>query len=320
MKLVDFTKQWFGEVFGIANIHVQPNDTNLDVRAIELNRVRVVRQFNYDHGTSYPVPLTNKQRVTPIFITLGVIVTLTMANWVDGLYTSYHTMKNEYNTILQEISVGHNIDALNDPTQAATLPVLGGINVTEATTTPISFKHSLGVNIRGRANVAVGFPNNPISDKEFACLTEGVYFESTFKGTPESFTAMIAVAEVMINRRFNTSWPNNICDVISQGDKTSGRACQFSYRCDGKADNYTSKGKLYTARLAAYTALVNDTDITLGATHYFANYVSPKWRYKMTQTVTVGAHLFFIRKVDYIRPEQQFMSSKTFHGDDMWKD
>ena len=35
------------------------------------------------------------------------------------------------------------------------------------------------------------------------------------------------------------------------------------------------------------------TDITLGATHYHANYVRPYWADKLKYTVTYGSHLFY---------------------------
>jgi spore germination cell wall hydrolase CwlJ-like protein len=220
-------------------------------------------------------------------------------------------MKNEYNTILQEQSAIGNINNLVDATPLS-LYIPKNIYTNDNETPSVVLTRPLGANIRFIAPVT-SLPPNPVSEGEFKCLVEAVYFESNV----EPFDAMISVAEVIINRKYNKSWPNTICKVISQGDKTSGKACQFSYRCDGKKDKYTSTGKLYLARLAAYTALVNDTDITNGATHYHADYSFPKWRKKMIRLTKIGRHIFYRRKKDSVRVIQTRLSSKSIKSD-LW--
>ena len=67
--------------------------------------------------------------------------------------------------------------------------------------------------------------------KEWACLTEALYFEA--RG--ETVKGQFAVAEVILNRVSSPSFPDTICGVINQG---TGRkfACQFTYTCDGRAE------------------------------------------------------------------------------------
>mgnify|MGYP003668268805 CR=1 FL=1 len=48
-----------------------------------------------------------------------------------------------------------------------------------------------------------------------------------------------------------------------------------------------------TVMVAADVMLGDVTDITLGATHYHANYVRPYWADKLEYTVTYGSHLFY---------------------------
>ena len=60
--------------------------------------------------------------------------------------------------------------------------------------------------------------------KEWACLTEALYFEA--RG--ETVKGQFAVGEVILNRVSSPSFPDTICGVINQG---TGRkfACQFTY-------------------------------------------------------------------------------------------
>ena len=49
--------------------------------------------------------------------------------------------------------------------------------------------------------------------QEWQCLTEALYFEARGEETE----GIIAVAEVIINRRDSNDFPNTICGVIEQG-------------------------------------------------------------------------------------------------------
>ena len=66
---------------------------------------------------------------------------------------------------------------------------------------------------------------------EQQCLAEAIYFES--RGEP--LEGQIAVAEVVLNRVDDRSFPKTVCGVTRQG-VGSGRGCQFSYACDGAPD------------------------------------------------------------------------------------
>ena len=69
------------------------------------------------------------------------------------------------------------------------------------------------------------------SQNDLACLAEAVYFEARGTG-PAGETA---VANVVVNRAKSRKFPNSVCGVVGDG-------CQFSYRCDGRADVLADPG------------------------------------------------------------------------------
>ncbi len=126
-------------------------------------------------------------------------------------------------------------------------------------------------------------------DTEWQCLATAIYHES--RGEPIS--GQIAVAEVILNRVENRQYPNSVCAVTNQG-KGTGRACQFSYACDGRSDAMTSIGaRLRAEKLARLMLDGMPRSITDGATHFHATYVSPSWARAMTRTAAIGNHRFY---------------------------
>ena len=129
----------------------------------------------------------------------------------------------------------------------------------------------------------------PTGGPEWACLTEALYFEA--RG--ESFKGIAAVADVIVNRKNSSKFPNSICAVISQG--VGGRpGCQFSYKCDGRAEVFNEKrayvkvGKM--ARLMLDGRLPKASN---GALYYHTKHVSPRWSRKFRRVAQVGVHLFY---------------------------
>lgn len=124
---------------------------------------------------------------------------------------------------------------------------------------------------------------------EWACLTEALYFEA--RG--ESFKGISAVAEVIMNRKNSAKFPNTICGVISQG--VGGRpGCQFSYKCDGKAEVYREqKAYVRVAKMARLKLDGRLSKVTGGALFYHTTAVRPSWSRKFRRTAQVGVHLFY---------------------------
>ena len=124
---------------------------------------------------------------------------------------------------------------------------------------------------------------------EWACLTEALYFEA--RG--ESFKGISAVAEVIINRKNSSKFPNSVCAVISQG--VGGRpGCQFSYKCDGHAEVYHEpKAYARVAKMAKLKLEGRLEKVTGGALFYHTTAVRPSWSRKFRRTAQVGVHLFY---------------------------
>lgn len=139
--------------------------------------------------------------------------------------------------------------------------------------------------------------NNPLpasadSASELKCLATAIYFEA--RGEPEE--GQLAVAQVVLNRVKNPTYPNTICGVVYQ-NKSKRNRCQFSFACDGRADRVTDKGAWAQAeelaRLSVEDQKAMFIDEVGSATHYHATYVRPRWAGRMTQTDKIGRHIFY---------------------------
>ena len=148
-------------------------------------------------------------------------------------------------------------------------------------------------------------------DPQAYCLAENIYFEAR----SDSVAGQAAVADVVINRMFDSRYPNTICEVITEGPireswKTRQdpnisdderifypvrHRCQFSWYCDGKAENINDKKAWIKAQYIAYQMLYGDRyrGITEGATHYHAHYVNPKWTKQIQYIDSIGSHKFY---------------------------
>lgn len=124
-------------------------------------------------------------------------------------------------------------------------------------------------------------------DGEFRCLADALYFEA--RG--ESIEGQAAVAEVILNRVDDLSYPGSICGVVNQGNRNG---CQFSYTCDGRADRVsdpTTYGRV--AKIARAMIDGAPRQLTDGATHFHTPAVRPDWSRRFTRTARIGAHIFY---------------------------
>ncbi len=124
--------------------------------------------------------------------------------------------------------------------------------------------------------------------QEWECLTEALYFEA--RG--EEIKGIIAVAEVIINRRDSNAFPNTICGVIEQGSHKRNR-CQFSYKCDGLHERFGEAEAYNIVGNLAHLALSEPLDLTGDATFYHSKSVLPYWAEVFDQTADIGRHLFY---------------------------
>jgi spore germination cell wall hydrolase CwlJ-like protein len=72
--------------------------------------------------------------------------------------------------------------------------------------------------------------------------------------------------------------------------------CQFSWYCDGKSDKiYDTEtwNHIYLLTKGIVSDTLQILDITEGATHYHADYVSPAWAKTKTKTIEIEDHIFY---------------------------
>ncbi|WP_224003485.1 cell wall hydrolase [Aureimonas sp. SA4125] len=153
---------------------------------------------------------------------------------------------------------------------------------------PKSFIPPLGEG--DHAWAATPLPISAYSAKEQTCLANGIYFEA--RG--ESELGQAAVAQVMLNRVRNPSYPKSICGVVYQNKHWRNR-CQFSFACDGIKDKITNKRSYSEALRIAGEVTRGDTWIAEvgSSTHYHATYVAPRWANAMKKVDKIGRHIFY---------------------------
>lgn len=141
--------------------------------------------------------------------------------------------------------------------------------------------------------VARSLPASVITATQQKCLAEAIYFEA--RGEP--WKGQVAVAQVVLNRVKNPTYPGNICGVVYQNKHRRNR-CQFSFACDGKKDRIRSQHHWVVAQKIAREITSGKHWLTgVGAsTHYHATYVRPRWARRMKRLTRIGRHIFYKTK------------------------
>ncbi|WP_425359461.1 cell wall hydrolase [Cohaesibacter intestini] len=133
-------------------------------------------------------------------------------------------------------------------------------------------------------------PKSSFSKKQKTCLANAIYFESR----SEPVAGQTAVAQVVMNRVKNPTYPNTICGVVYQ-NKHRRNACQFSFACDRIPDRIRSKEAWDTAWKVANQVVNGEVWMkSIGSsTHYHATYVRPRWARTMKRLKKIGLHVFY---------------------------
>lgn len=136
-------------------------------------------------------------------------------------------------------------------------------------------------------------PAAVFSEPEQKCLSEAIYFEA--RG--ESLEGQAAVAQVVLNRVRNPTYPKTICGVVYQNKNWFNR-CQFSFACDGVRDRITEPRHYKTAQDIAMAVTAGKIFLPEvgSSTHYYAQYVSPGWARAMKRMTKIGLHIFYRTK------------------------
>jgi len=123
------------------------------------------------------------------------------------------------------------------------------------------------------------------------CLAQAVYFEARSQPLIEQ----VAVAQVVLNRVYSDRYPDKVCDVVYENHFPNKlHKCQFSFMCDGMAENIEDADAWLVANQVASMVLQPSfPDLIEKATNYHADYVRPVWANKITKVAQVGRHIFY---------------------------
>ena len=136
------------------------------------------------------------------------------------------------------------------------------------------------------------------------CLALNAYHEAR----DQDIRGMIAVSQVVMNRVESKHFPDDICQVVSQGPHRKSWAdetklvplrdrCQFSWYCDGKSDEPHEKQAWETSVLIARGILNGNIDNLVGnSLWYHADYVEPDWAAEKQEKIIIGDHIFYEKK------------------------
>lgn len=143
---------------------------------------------------------------------------------------------------------------------------------------------------------------NAFNTQEHECLAMNIYYEARGSNLADK----AGVADVVLNRVNDTRYPNTICEVVHQGEQKPSwkdetkmvmvrNRCQFSWYCDGKADDPQDEDLWNESQLIAYQMLEYGKfrGISEGATHYHATYVNPSWARTLQQVGRLGSHIYY---------------------------
>ncbi|MCC2688081.1 MAG: sleB [Rhizobiaceae bacterium] len=138
--------------------------------------------------------------------------------------------------------------------------------------------------------MAKPLPASVFSRAEQKCLATAIYFEA--RG--ESARGQAAVAQVVLNRVRNPAYPATICGVVYQNDNWRNR-CQFSFACDGVKDRIASRTHYERAEEIAMAVTAGKIFLpeVASSTHYYADYVNPRWSRTMEKMKKIGLHIFY---------------------------
>lgn len=125
-------------------------------------------------------------------------------------------------------------------------------------------------------------------DEAIVCLSRTVYWET--KG--ENIASMEAVANVVMNRLEKPGFPKTICEVVREGREQG--ACQFSWWCDGRADDAEDEKSYAIAKEIARKALNKQLDDRTGGALYFHHgEAKTNWAVEYIKTAKVGKFSFY---------------------------
>ncbi|MGE7955350.1 cell wall hydrolase [Pseudomonas sp. NPDC089530] len=133
-------------------------------------------------------------------------------------------------------------------------------------------------------------------DDAITCLARSIYWEAKGGAAAD----MEGVASVVLNRLGHEGFPDTVCGVVKQGSEQ--HACQFSWWCDGRADQVQEDEPYASAKEIARKALNQQLkDRTGGALYFHDRHVHPEWAREYRKTAETGKFLFYKPRGDSAR-------------------
>ena len=129
------------------------------------------------------------------------------------------------------------------------------------------------------------------------CLALNIYHEAR----SEPLAGQLAVGFSTMNRVADERYPDTVCKVVHQAkynawdmENPIRHRCQYSWFCDGLSDKPKNDKAMLEATILAQKIYYGvSTDISEGATHYHATYVTPYWASDMEVVLTINQHIFY---------------------------
>ena len=148
----------------------------------------------------------------------------------------------------------------------------------------------LYVPVPDRSSMLIVKKSEPVvNSSQILCLAKNIYYEAG----GESAKGKAAVAHVTLNRKNSSLFPNSVCNVVHQRNRS---ACQFSWVCMRKAPpKQHTEAWRESLRIAKQTMAGQSKDPTYGALFFHAVYVKPVWSRTFRQTARIGNHVFYKR-------------------------
>ena len=137
--------------------------------------------------------------------------------------------------------------------------------------------------------------------KQVECLAKNIYFEAR----NEPFAGQFAIALVTLNRVYDDTFPNTVCEVVYQGIHNKRgfpklNRCQFSWYCDGISDTtknvraWKDTQKIANLAMISYGSMKSQgLDYTEGARYYHTYEIEPHWSRSYPKVGRIGQHIFY---------------------------
>jgi len=137
--------------------------------------------------------------------------------------------------------------------------------------------------------------------KQVECLAKNIYFEAR----NEPFAGQFAIALVTLNRVYDDTFPNTVCEVVYQGIHNKRgfpklNRCQFSWYCDGISDTtknvraWKDTQKIANLAMISYGSMKSQgLDYTEGARYYHTHEIKPRWSRSFPKVGRIGQHIFY---------------------------